>query len=260
VTFEVHTRAVLPPEDELTAQLVVPLKPDRELKRYLGKSPFIQTGDRSLKKVSREIFDKLAADPVEQETTDSADQSELPVEEGTPAETAEVSAAAEETGDDESAVVEIADAQLLAEPTPWQQVEAIYNYVEDNIKYVEGDDKSAVETLRDGQGDCQNISALMVGLCRTNKIPARIVWVHEHNYFEFCLADAEGNLHWFPCESSGMRAFGEMPLPRVILQKGDSFRVPEKPRETLRYASNFATAQGLPGSGKPRITYVGEKL
>ena len=115
-------------------------------------------------------------------------------------------------------------------------------------------------TLKDGHGDCQNISALFVALCRTQKIPARIVWVHQHNYAEFCLADAEGELHWFPCESSGMRAFGEMPIARVIMQKGDNFKVPER-RKALRYASDYMI--GLPaasGGGPPSHKFIREQL
>lgn len=146
------------------------------------------------------------------------------------------------------------------ETTDWQRVEAIYEYVQDNITYQEQDDKSAIATLKDGHGDCQNISALFVALCRTNGIPARIVWVHEHNYPEFCLADAEGNPHWFPCESSGMRAFGEMPIARVIMQKGDNFKVPER-RKALRYASDYMIGlPGRPGAGKPSHKFIRERL
>ncbi|MCG8450149.1 MAG: transglutaminase domain-containing protein [Pirellulales bacterium] len=209
ITFEVHTRTILPPRD--TASLEIPAKPDRSLKRFLGKSPLIETKHGKIKKTLREIEDTMAASP------------------------------------DEPA-------------TAWQRVEAIYDFVQNHVKYVEGPDKSAVNTLNDASGDCQNISALFVALCRTSKIPARIVWVHEHNYAEFCLADAEGNLHWYPCESSGTRAFGEMPLARTILQKGDNFRVPERPRDRLRYASNFMVAEGLPGSSKPRVRYIQEQL
>jgi len=146
------------------------------------------------------------------------------------------------------------------EVTDWQRVEAIYDYVQGAIEYLEGPDKSAVNTLRDKQGDCQNISALFVALCRASKVPARIVWVHNHNYAEFCLEDAAGEQHWFPCESAGKRAFGEMPLARTILQKGDSFRVPERPRERLRYASDYLLGVPAPGSGKPSVSYIHEQL
>ena len=224
VTFEVRTRTILPPLE--TSTLSIPAKPDRQLKRFLGRSPFIETNHTKIKKAARQIFANLPAATVDGQV-DPVDSNE----------------------------------SIESPPlTDWQRVEAIYDFVQESIRYVEGDDKSAVQTLKDGQGDCQNISALFVALCRTSKIPARIVWVHEHNYAEFCLADAEGNLHWFPCESAGSRAFGEMPLARPILQKGDNFRVPERPRDRLRYASNFMVGEGLPGSGKPRVKYIQEQL
>ncbi len=87
-----------------------------------------------------------------------------------------------------------------------------------------------------------------------------MVWVHEHQYAEFCLEDAKGELHWFPVESSGSRAFGEMPLARVIMQKGDNFRIPERPGEAFRYASEFLIGSPVDGSGKPTVRYIREKL
>ena len=211
LTFEVRTRTILPPEE--TAALKIPTKPDRELKQFLGKSPFIQTKHSSFKKILREIEEKLEAE-----------------------------------ADDVEAI------------TDWQRIEAIYDYVQDAVEYKEGPDKSALETLKDGSGDCHNISALFVALCRTNGIPARMVWVHEHSYPEFCLVDEEDTPHWFPCESSGTHAFGEMPLARTILQKGDSFKMPERPREVLRYASDYATAQARPGGSKPSVKFVRQQL
>ena len=41
ITFEVRTSTILPPAD--TSDLRIPVKPDRALKRYLGRSPYIET-------------------------------------------------------------------------------------------------------------------------------------------------------------------------------------------------------------------------
>jgi len=226
LTCEVRTRVILPPED--TSELVIPTKPDRELKRYLGRSEMIQTNHAKIRKTLRDIFAEKTDDS--HTSTDSVDDAE----------------------DD----LEIETGPL----TDWQRVEKIYDYVWDAIEYVEGNDKSAVQTLDEGFGDCHDVSALFVALCRTNKIPARMVWVHEHQYAEFCLQDTEGNLHWFPCESAGTKAFGEMPMPRVIMQKGDLFTVPERPRERLRYASDYLIGVPVAGSGKPRVRYIREQL
>ena len=139
----------------------------------------------------------------------------------------------------------------------WTKIEAIYDAVLKKIDYVEGPDKSAAEALHDKQADCQGRSALFIAVCRANKIPARMVWVHGHCYPEFYLEHAEGEGHWYPCESAGTRAFGEMPLPRTILQKGDNFRVPER-KEHLRYASDFLIGLPTPGGGKPTVKYTRE--
>lgn len=146
-------------------------------------------------------------------------------------------------------------AEMLESATDWQKVEAIYDAVLKKIDYKEGPDKGAAEALRDKQADCQGRSAVFIAVCRANKIPARMVWVHGHCYPEFYLERAEGVGQWYPCESSGTRAFGEMPLARPILQKGDNFRVPER-KEHLRYASDYITGVPTPGGGKPKVKYI----
>ena len=244
VTFEVRTRTILPPEE--TDSLAIPTKPDRELKRFLGKSPFIETNHAKIKKTLREI-EASNPPPSKVSTGDS-------LRRGGARGGIESSEAAKPSESETNAETETPPFSA------WRRVEAIYLYVQDHVAYVEGPDKSAVKTLDDASGDCQNISALFVALCRTAGVPARIVWVHEHNYAEFCLVDPEDRPHWFPCESSGTRAFGEMPLARTILQKGDSFTVPERPRERLRYASDFFISLPVPGSGNPSARYIRNQL
>ena len=153
---------------------------------------------------------------------------------------------------------EIMDA-VDASATDWEKIEAIYDAVLEKIEYVEGPDKSALEALRDKQADCQGRSMLFIALCRANKIPARMVWVDGHAYPEFYLEDTPGNGDWYPCESAGTRAFGEMPLARTILQKGDNFRVPER-KERLRYASDYMIGLPTPGGGKPKARYIREQV
>lgn len=140
----------------------------------------------------------------------------------------------------------------------WQRVEAIYDYVLEKVSYAEGPDKAASDALRDGFADCQGRSALFIAMCRSSKIPARMVWVDGHAYPEFYLEHADGEGGWYPCESAGDRAFGHMPLARTILQKGDNFRVPERPRERLRYASDFLIGVPTPGGGRPKVRYIRE--
>jgi hypothetical protein len=205
---------------ENTDDLVVPKKIPAKIRIYTNGSPYIEVKHQRVRTLSKEVFKDL----------------------------------------DDSA-------------TDWQRVEAIYDWVLENIEYVEGEDKGAIDTLRDGQADCQGRSAVFVALCRANKIPARMVWVHGHVYPEFYLEPANGEPasasgrskskalpgHWYPCESAGSRSFGEMPLARTILQKGDNFRVPErKDKERLRYASDFMIGLPTPGGGKPKVKYIRE--
>ncbi|MEM8864668.1 MAG: transglutaminase domain-containing protein [Planctomycetota bacterium] len=207
VTFEVTTKPILPPSDEAAAELTIPRRLPRDLRRFTSVSPYIEAKNRKIRSLARDI------------------QKEAP-----------------------------------QDASDWQKIELFYDYMLDNIKYVEGPDTSAVTTLKEGSADCHGRSALFVALCRASDVPARIVWVNGHCYAEFYLEDAEGQGQWYPIESAGSRAFGEMPLGRVILQKGDNFRLPERPKDRLRYATDFLTGLPLKGSGKPRVKYIREAL
>jgi len=48
-----------------------------------------------------------------------------------------------------------------------------------------------------------------------------------------------------------------MPIARTILQKGDSFKMPERPREVMRYASDYATAEARPGAASRASSLYG---
>ncbi len=120
----------------------------------------------------------------------------------------------------------------------WAHVEAIYDWVREKVEYVEGDIKTASQALRDGKGDCEEMTSLFVAICRASRIPARMVWIHDHCYPEFYLEDADGNGTWFPCQAAGTRQFGRMDEYRPVLQKGDRFKVPEK-RQPVRYVAEF---------------------
>ena len=138
--------------------------------------------------------------------------------------------------------------------TAWEQVRAIYDFVRETVTYRESELKGAVETLKDGEGDCEAMTSLFIALCRAHDVPSRMVWVTDHSYPEFYLHDDEGKGHWFPCQVSGSEAFGGMPETRPILQKGDNIRVPEK-KKRERYASMYLNVRGLRG-GSPKIHEV----
>jgi hypothetical protein len=138
----------------------------------------------------------------------------------------------------------------------WAKVEAIYDWVRDHVKYEDSELKGALRALNDKSGDCEELSSLFIAMCRAQKIPARTVWVPGHCYPEFYLVDAEGNGHWYPCQAAGARAFGGIPEERPILQKGDNFRDPDRPKEKLRYVSEYLTGKG--GGGRPKVKFVQE--
>ena len=186
-----------------TDDLVIPKRPSRELRLYLGNSPFIDASDARIKAASREL------------------------------------------------------AELEAE-TDWERVEQIYDYVRDNVEYVEGPLKNASEALKEGRGDCEEMTSLFVALCRNARIPARVVWIPDHCYPEFYLEDAEGQGHWFPCQAAGTRQFGRMDEYRPVLQKGDRFKVPEK-KTPVRYISEFFQCERR-GKSDPRPEFVREMI
>lgn len=140
----------------------------------------------------------------------------------------------------------------------WEQVKAIYDWVRANVAYKEGPLRGAAAALQAKQGDCEELTSLFIALCRVNGIPARSVWVPGHCYPEFYLVDGEGQGYWFPCQAAGTEAFGGIPEERPILQKGDNFRTPEKPREAQRYVAEFLTGTPAPGGGSPKVKFIRE--
>jgi hypothetical protein len=141
----------------------------------------------------------------------------------------------------------------------WEQSAAIFDWVRANVKYEFAEEiKPAVAALNAGQGDCEELSSLVIALCRASKIPARAVWVPGHTYPEFYLVDPAGQGHWYPCQAAGeARQFGSMLEDRPILQKGDNFRVPDE-RQPQRYVQQRLSAKNAVGS--PRAKFVMEKI
>jgi hypothetical protein len=264
VTYDVLTRPIIGPTQ--TATLKAPAKPEKELKIYLSKSPFIDVGHPKIRDAVKQAYaaQKSEGDASAGEDAESANAGvETLTQEDNPIDEQRTTAAKPIIGDGErttDATVSLSDVTDGDEPlTDWQRVEALYDFAIDRIKYQEGADKSSVQVLKEGVGDCQAIGALFVAMCRTEKIPARLVWVDAHQYAEFYLEDEAGQGHWYPVETAGRREFGEMSVARVILQKGDNFRVPERKRERLRYATDFTLLLASP-EHQPRVTYLREQL
>jgi hypothetical protein len=142
----------------------------------------------------------------------------------------------------------------------WDRVEAIYDWVRAKVKYKNGPLKGALAALKDGTGDCEELTSLFIALCRAVDIPARTVWVPGHCYPEFYLLDDKGAGHWFPCQAAGSREFGGINELRPILQKGDNFRPPRGSKERQRYMAESLTGSPVPGGGKPQVRFVREQV
>ena len=201
VTFEITKSEIEKPAD--VSGLTPPVKPSRDLSKYLLPSPYIESTDPRIKQLAPTIIK-----------------------------------------DKEDA---------------WQKVEAIFDYVQENVKYEFSTEiHPAVDALKAGKGDCEELTSLFIALCRANKIPARAVWVPDHCYPEFYLQDSQGRGTWFPCQAAGDgHIFGWMDEERPILQKGDNFRVPEE-KGPQRYVKQFLKAANA--EANPEVRFVLEKV
>ncbi|MEM7457696.1 MAG: transglutaminase domain-containing protein [Planctomycetota bacterium] len=147
-----------------------------------------------------------------------------------------------------SRIEEIAEA-IGTDPSlnDWQIVEAVYDWVRENIEYrFANENYTCLQALDMGYGDCGELSSLFVAICRAKGIPARCVWIPGHAYPEFYLEDPEGNGHWIPCQAAGQREFGAMTESSPILQKGDNFKVPGI-SDNLAYIRPTLVAKEAPG-------------
>ena len=160
---------------------------------------------------------------------------------------------------DDPKIKQLAPTIVKEKETPWEKVEAIFDYVQENVKYEFSPDiKPAVAALKAGKGDCEELTSLFIAFCRANRIPARAVWVPDHCYPEFYLQDNQGKGTWFPCQIAGDgHIFGSMDEERPILQKGDNFKVPEE-KGPQRYVKQSFKATNA--EGNPEVRFVLEKV
>lgn len=155
---------------------------------------------------------------------------------------------------------DLAKKTIEGKEKAWDKVEAIYDCVRSKVKYKNGAMKGALAALRDGTGDCEEITSLFIAMCRASEIPARTVWVPGHCYPEFYLEDDKHQGHWFPCQSAGSKQFGGIDELRPILQKGDNFRPPKNSKERQRYMAEYLTGAPMPGGGKPQVKFIREAV
>ena len=136
---------------------------------------------------------------------------------------------------------------------PWDLAQQFARWTSKNIRPKMGTYTGVINALHNRLGDCEEMSAVFLALCRASNIPARLVWVPNHNWTEIFLADESGEGHWLPVHTAAYHWFGWTGAHELVLQKGDRIRVPERARQ-FRLMDDWAQ-----GSGKrPEIRFTAE--
>lgn len=140
--------------------------------------------------------------------------------------------------------------------TAWEQVRALYEWVQAEVKPEGGDPTDSLDCFRKRAGHPEDICGLFVAMCRAHKVPARMVWVIESQHTEFYLVDQQGKGRWFPVIFGGFTEFGSLSSPKLIEMKGDNFRVPEK-KEPQKYVFENVTGEA---ATRPKIGFIRELI
>ena len=145
-------------------------------------------------------------------------------------------------------------AEIAAENKhPWDQAVAITAWIRKTIKPQIGPYTSVTKAMQKKTGDCEEMAAVFVALSRSLQIPARLVWVPNHNWAEFYLADEKGEGHWIPAHTACYSWFGWTGAHELVLQKGDRIVHPQK-HNTQRLLEDWMQWQGP----RPEIRFIGE--
>jgi hypothetical protein len=153
----------------------------------------------------------------------------------------------------------IKEVQSLAEELtrgvehPWEKAQRFQEWVPKNIRPQIGPYTSVKAALDKRVGDCEERSAVFVALCRSVKIPARLVWVPNHNWSEIYLHDSSGKGSWIPVHTACYPWFGWVGAHELVLQKGDRIRPPERSK-VLRLLEDWAQFQGA----KPIVRWTAD--
>ena len=134
---------------------------------------------------------------------------------------------------------------------PWEKAHLFYEWVWENIHARIGNYTSVLRALKSRVGDCEERAACFVAMCRAAGIPARLVWVPNHNWAEFYLVDANQKGHWIPAHTAAYSWFGWTGVHELVIQKGDKLFIPEKSRPQ-RLLADWTQWQGA----KPDISYT----
>ena len=132
----------------------------------------------------------------------------------------------------------------------WEQVKAVHQWVHQHITFHGGmeNTQGVVKTLATRIGECAEKNSLAVAMLRSLGIPARLVRIPKHCYYEVYLVDGDGEGRW----RSGDASAAPTIVPSraalgIILQKGDSVPIID-PATKKRTKGRFLgeTATGMP--------------
>jgi hypothetical protein len=113
---------------------------------------------------------------------------------------------------------------------PWQLVERAQAWIDENLRRQAGPFIGVVNALERKEGDCEEMAGIIVALCRLTQIPARLVWVPNHNWSEMYLTDHEGQGHWVPVHTGCYQWLGWTGAHELVIQKGDRVTPPHESR------------------------------
>jgi hypothetical protein len=135
---------------------------------------------------------------------------------------------------------------------PWDIAQKFAHWIPRNIRPQIGSYTSVLTALKNRLGDCEEMAAVFVALCRCVGIPARLVWIPNHNWAEFYLVDHDGAGHWIPVHTACYFWFGWTGAHELVLQKGDRVETPER-RGAERLLTDWVRYMGR----APNTRYVG---
>jgi hypothetical protein len=146
-------------------------------------------------------------------------------------------------------------ARLRAQdkPHPWRLAERAKSWIAENIRPQVGKFIGVVNALKGRHGDCEEMAGIFVAICRAARIPARLVWVPNHNWAELYLTDHDGVGHWIPSHTSCYRWFGWTGVHELVIQKGDRVTPPHE-RNAQRLLGDWMQWMGK----RPTVKYIAD--
>ncbi|MCI0359366.1 MAG: transglutaminase domain-containing protein [Planctomycetaceae bacterium] len=155
-----------------------------------------------------------------------------------------------------SPLVRKLSAALRAESSqvhPWDLATKFYSWGREHIEPKRGPFIGVVNALRRRTGDCEELAGVFVALCRSIGIPARLVWVPNHNWAEFYLTNDAGQGHWIPAHTSCYSWFGWTGVHELVIQKGDRLSVPYEAK-LQRLIADWGQWSGK----KPKMRFIAD--